>query len=60
VCIGLQATYKLIFGAKFGFLTIRVLWENKEYKKNIIEIMVNNEVKIIKGLQSLMKEKYKM
>jgi len=35
VCIGLQATYKLIFGLKFGYLTITVIWENNEYKEKI-------------------------
>jgi len=35
VCVVLQATYKLIFGAKFGFLTITLIWENKEYKEKI-------------------------
>ena len=35
MCIGLQATYKLKFGAKFGFLSITVIWENNEYKETI-------------------------
>jgi hypothetical protein len=35
VCIVLQATYKPIFGAKFGFLTITLIWENNEYKEKI-------------------------
>jgi hypothetical protein len=35
VCWVLQDIYKPIFGAKFGFLTITVKWENNEYKGKI-------------------------
>ena len=37
MCIVLQAIYKVIRGAKFGFLSVTVIWKNNNYREKFIE-----------------------